>query len=1406
MPTPESVTVLLVSEQAEEIKFLTTSLRSLYPGCRVEAVYSPNEAMEWVMKADWQVILFDEQLLPQDATELLADLRRRSPSSAIIVLTEQGDERSAAKLLQGGADHYLFKKSAGAVAELMVALRDVLEKGDLRGRIAITQSRYLRLVEVVHDLVFELDVEGRFSFISQNVVPLLGYSPQELIGAHYSTLLPVTERPRAEYRFNERRTGARATRNAAFRLIPKQRGPGEPRAVEVEINTKGLYDRRNRFVGTIGIAGDLSRHSQDTATIQRLAEQERQVKKLAELQLAMSEIAGQLSAPLAGVLEETSRLLHRVQELRLEQSLQIVVSYASKASRFGEQLAAFPLADRPSHPPVSINALMEAALSLTINDLERQNLSVQIDLDDTDPLVPGHETQLRDLFVILIRKAGQALSQGTAGTPLRMSTRRVVETGGTSPVVLISLSGLTAGMQAPDRAPTPADAEDSDWATACWIIERHGGEVVAASFQSTGVLLRIRLPSSEGPQEPSPDVPPEPHPAPKAGLPSPTRSRAPEAGADRPQQSTATVNAERRRSPRTEVQIEARLSQEGATWVGRLLSMSLNGMYMLFEGLIPAAANQPIQLALTSEGAVLQLRGTVRSVQEADRRRVGAKVFPAFGIAVELAVLGRDERLILGSLMDELPAHTLAVTLTALLPPAESADLLVEAGSAGKEAAHAVSLEPFPPEAGERSATEQRFASRVSFVIPAYLEILDPSAGLQRHDGRTLNVSVAGTCMRLQAPPDLSGRCVRLGLVLPKSLQGDGLRLIPGSGECRLLAQVTWTALDHSIGWAPSGGSSVPLRVGLRFLHIDEAEERQVEHLVAELLIYPLRIEEWAGGSSLVSTLMECRNHKGHHIAISYDRPKKPLPPGSPLAVIAPGFGETKRDYIFLSYALASNGFHVLRYDHTEHVGESEGEMMNTSCFTMKQDLLAMLRFAAHTWPASPILLFASGLTGRIALKAVTQRVRVNLLILLESILDPKATLQAVHGKDVLRSDPEHGGGRLINVLGFNVDGARWLDDLRQGGYADLESTVQDVGAIDIPTILVAAEGDPYVPYPSVQQVQAALGPHLRRAHLLPEPFTRLHQAPTRDAEVYRQLVADSLEHCYPATPRERIHAPPLREVRRQELLERDRLQARRGRGKPVTLTLWAENPGDLEGMVESSDYWRLLDDIYRLSGRLQGAERILDAACGTGHFGLVLLINQAFRRMNTRTKEFKTPYYVGLDSQAANVARTRRNLARLSSDLRGKFAGAEPPVLMRTSLCVSYPHRPLPFAAESYDLVVCNLAISTFPDPVGCLREFMRVLVPNGNLILTSLKPHADLTVLYRRLLTRGLQGDEVDQAERFLANWGTTLEQERNGLLRFYDRQALLALLASAGATKPRVYTSLANQANIAVGEKLT
>jgi len=111
MPQSESVTILIVSEQAESIKLITVSLRGFFPDCRVDVAYSAEEARTWATVHEWTLILIDEQCFSKNHNSLPSEFKHRTPYSGIILYSDRSDSSSAIEALQADVDFFLSKKS-----------------------------------------------------------------------------------------------------------------------------------------------------------------------------------------------------------------------------------------------------------------------------------------------------------------------------------------------------------------------------------------------------------------------------------------------------------------------------------------------------------------------------------------------------------------------------------------------------------------------------------------------------------------------------------------------------------------------------------------------------------------------------------------------------------------------------------------------------------------------------------------------------------------------------------------------------------------------------------------------------------------------------------------------------------------------------------------------------------------------------------------------------------------------------------------------------------------------------------------------------------------------------------------------------------------------------------------------
>ncbi|WP_447972832.1 PilZ domain-containing protein [Nitrospira sp. Kam-Ns4a] len=1147
---------LLACELAEDIKQITLALRRSFPGCRVEAVYSASEMIEWAALEEWHMIVVDAQLSGEAASALLSELRVGAPDAAIILHSDRCEQEHAAQAIRAGADAFLYRSSPAFLAELLAAVSAALHRRDLEQRLHAAQARYRSLLEAIPDVPYELDAAGCFTTIGPGVRMLLGYQPQDLIGTRWLNLVHTDDRRIAEGPFNERRTGARATRDLRIRLLGKGE-PGDREVVKlVAVNAIGVYTRRGTFIGTVGVLRPVS---EDVGARESAAD---------------------------------------------------------------------------SRPP---------------------------------PAAP---------------------------------------------------------------APRPEDS-----------------------------------------------------------------------ASDRDVRPSAT---ERRRSPRSPLGLHAQLRLGGRTWKGTVRDGNLHGLLLITAREAPIGRNQPLRLGFLSEAGLLELRG-VALAPRAIRAPAEHADGPAQGVAIAFDPVPPLELRVLASLLHAVRNETGALTvIVALDPNLEQAALLLEAGTQmhGRLSRPAAEPRGAPPQ--ERMA-DRRLAPRLALALDADLELDSTSSSGGRFRAATENVSFGGALVRVTSGGYAPGQRVRLHLFLPAEA--------PTSAAGAPAAPPRPLTVEGKVAWIVSGACGEPtpmMRLGLRFPASQGQALKPLAGLVGRYLAAPSCRVEGAQQSRIVSELTDCRNRVGQRLVLYLDCRRGALPPGCPVAIIAPGYGETKRDYIRLAYTLACNGFRALRYDHSDHVGESDGDIRGTTLSSMQEDLSAVIEYAAQAWPLSPLVVLATGLAGRVAVKAVADHKRVELLVLLAGVLDVQAALLAHHGQDLIGASLEQLPLGLFNLFGLNVDADRWLQDAVAKGYANLQTTVRDAAKLQIPVRLVTAEDEAWTTEEAVSAVRAALAAPTAAPCRIPRPLPRLEADPEQARPVCQQLVQMCWEQCYPFVRPEDLQEPCEREIGRQQRLETERSRLQRWMAPRELAEWWRGYLEHERNAVTVTEYWQLLDHLVRLMEPIEQGARILDAGCGNGHLGLFLQVHHAYRPSGVAAPATlaapATQYlYLGADLVPAALTRAKQRITNLLAQ-SGQWP--QRPIMqphpLLTSFCLTDLSERLPFRDRSFERIVCNLVLAALPDPLFSLRELVRVLATSGRLIVTLLKPSADLSPFYRTMIHLTERPSDRDEGVHLLTAWGMLRQGRSDGFFRSFHRDELIALLAASGVERTQVYSTFGDQAYVAVAEK--
>ena len=264
MPNQETQRILIIDDEPDDVELTSDALLQVWPDSIILGAGTAEAGLEKARASSWSLILLDYKLPGKSGLEVLQELKTLCPESGIILLTGHGDEATAVQVMLAGADYYL-RKSTNFLIELPMVVREVLEKRHLQLRVKHTEERYHRLIEHITDIVFELDALGCFRFVSPAALPILGYAPEEMMGVPVSHFLHPEDLPRSAHWFHEGGMKCQAPSGSIVRFLTKS---GEIR--EIEVGATVIYNHRNQFSATVGIARDVTESKKAEAVLTRL--------------------------------------------------------------------------------------------------------------------------------------------------------------------------------------------------------------------------------------------------------------------------------------------------------------------------------------------------------------------------------------------------------------------------------------------------------------------------------------------------------------------------------------------------------------------------------------------------------------------------------------------------------------------------------------------------------------------------------------------------------------------------------------------------------------------------------------------------------------------------------------------------------------------------------------------------------------------------------------------------------------------------------------------------------------------------------------------------------------------------------------------------------------------------------
>lgn len=382
-------------------------------------------------------------------------------------------------------------------------------------------QHYHLVLEILPDIVYRIDTEGKFLYISKSIQSL-GWTPEELLGNHFRTIVHPEDTPGISRElvvarkkqdeppafppklFDERRTGERMTKWLEFRMIPKgwsekdpnKHADSETPTVRIgELAAVGVYETalsgKRNYAGTVGIIRDITEKKQEQQAREKLQQQFLQAQKLESIGL----LAGGIAHDFKNLLTIATGYLEVARDqggpdnpfaVHMTRSLDAL----HRSRELTERLLGFSRGEAPAKVPIDLHAVLRSTAEMVTGPT---NVTLDFDFSEECASVPADEGQISQVFENLIGNAGQAMDHEgklkIQTVPFEITHRSEIPL---SPGAYVRIDFIDSGPGIPQETlerifdpffTTKHGGTGLGLATSYFIAKKHGGFITA---QSTG--------------------------------------------------------------------------------------------------------------------------------------------------------------------------------------------------------------------------------------------------------------------------------------------------------------------------------------------------------------------------------------------------------------------------------------------------------------------------------------------------------------------------------------------------------------------------------------------------------------------------------------------------------------------------------------------------------------------------------------------------------------------------------------------------------------------------------------------------------------------------------------------------------------------------------------------------------
>jgi PAS domain S-box-containing protein len=386
------------------------------------------------------------------------------------------------------------RDATGKIVRYQGALMDVTARREIERNLHKQQEFARRLVDSFPDVIFVLDTQGRYTFVSPRVKDVLGSDAEEMMARTFGDCVHSEDQPNLKSLYAEIVAGQKIFSSLEVRIRHKA---GDWRNILAHFSP--LSSESGGIEGVVISARDITE-------LKRLSEQLIQSEKLAAIGQMLAGVAHELNNPLTAILGVTELVREREGlDDSMKRQLDLTHRQARRAARIVQNLLEFSRPTATQKKPLDLNNIIERTLQLHEHSLRRNAIEVSFQPQAGLPEVVGDPSQLIQVFLNLVINAEQAIRE------IRESGRIQIRATSALGKVMVTIQDDGSGI-APDAVAKifdpfyttkrPGGGTGLGLSICVTILREHGGTIAAQSLPAGGSAFVVTLPAAAQEQPP----------------------------------------------------------------------------------------------------------------------------------------------------------------------------------------------------------------------------------------------------------------------------------------------------------------------------------------------------------------------------------------------------------------------------------------------------------------------------------------------------------------------------------------------------------------------------------------------------------------------------------------------------------------------------------------------------------------------------------------------------------------------------------------------------------------------------------------------------------------------------------------------------------------------------------------